>query len=131
MGFMDDLSRAVYAEMPRKIELNRSMTIEELYALLEQHADEFPVPFKLSGFLGKRIIFARHPKLEMQLWVTVKDNVITVRPNSQEVTYETESFRIRTVDIKNADDGFFLGAELNRDDYTNAVTAKIESIVNG
>ena len=80
MGLFDDFKRAVYAEMPRKIELDRAISLDELYALLEPHADEFPVPFKLSKMLGSRIVFARHPKLEMQVWVTVKDNVITVRP---------------------------------------------------
>ena len=79
MGLKDDLKKAAYSAAPRKIEMNRSLTIEELYALLEQHKEEFPVPFKLSSFLGKRITFKREPKLEMQLLVTVKGNVITVR----------------------------------------------------
>ena len=127
MGFMDDLSRAAYANAPRTIELDRSMTIEELYALLEPHKDEFPVPFKLSSFLGKRITFERHPQLELQLLVTVKDRVITVRPNLQEVTIETNSFSIRTVDIKN---GGVFGTEFSRDDYTNYVTDTIRKIVN-
>ena len=131
MGFFDDLKTAAYAEMPRKIELDREITIEELYDLLEPHANEFPVPMKLGNFMGKRIVFARHPKLEMQLWVTVKGNVITVRPNSQEVTLESDNFSVRTVDIKNIEDGFFFGAELNRDEYTDAVTAKIAEIVGG
>ena len=130
MGLFDEFKRAVYAEMPRKIELDRPITIEELYAKLEPHADEFPVPFKLNKMLGSRIVFARHPKLEMQVWVTVKGNEITVRPNSQEVTLETDGWSVRTVDIKNAADGFFLGAELNRDDYVNAMVAKITEIVN-
>ena len=131
MGFFDDLKTAAYAEMPRKIECNRSLTIEELYELLEPHADEFPVPFKLSSFLGKRIIFAREPQLEMQLWVSVKDNVITVRPNSQEVTVGSDNFSVRTVDIKNFQDGGIFGAELNRDKYTDYVTETITRIVNG
>ena len=130
MGFFDDLKTAVYAEMPRKIECNRSITIEELYELLQQHADEFPVPFKLTGFLGKHITFAREPKLEMQIWVMVKDNVITVRPNSQEVEYETEGFAVSSVFLKNLESGL-LGAELNRDTYINYVTETITRIVNG
>jgi hypothetical protein len=34
MGFKDDLKKAAYSAVPRKIEMGRSMTIEELYALL-------------------------------------------------------------------------------------------------
>ena len=128
MGIKDDLKKAVYSAAPRKIEMNRSMTIEELYALLEQHKDEFPVPFKLSSFLGKRITFKREPKLEMQLLVTVKGNVITVRPNIQEGTIESNGFSVRTADLKN---GFGLQTEFNRDDYVNDVVAKITKIVNG
>lgn len=127
MGIKEDLKKAINSAAPRKIEMNRSMTIEELFALLDQHKEEFSVPFKLSGFLGKRIIFKREPKLEMQLWVTVKGNEITLRPNIQEGTIETDGFSIRTADLKN---GFGLSTELNRDDYVNDVLAKITKIVN-
>lgn len=127
MGIKEDLKKAINSAAPRKIEMNRSMTIEELFALLDQHKEEFSVPFKLSGFLGKRIIFKREPKLEMQLWVTVKGNEITLRPNIQEGTIETNGFSIRTADLKN---GFGLSTELNRDDYVNDVVAKIAKIVN-
>ena len=109
MGFKDDLKRAAYSAVPRKIELNRRMTIEELYALLDQHKEEFPVPFKLSSFLGKRITFKREPRLELQLLVSVKDNIITVRPNLQETTIESNGFSVRTADLKN---GFGLQTEL-------------------
>ena len=128
MGIKDDLKKAAYSAAPRKIEMNRSMTIEELYSLLEQHKDEFPVPFKLSSFLGKRIVFKREPRLEMQLLVTVKGSVITVRPNLQEGTIESGGFSVRTADLKN---GCGLKTELNRDDYVNDVVAKITRIVNG
>ena len=128
MGIKDDLKKAAYSAVPRKIEADRSMTIEELYALLEQHKDEFPVPFKLSSFLGKRITFKREPRLEMQLLVTVKGNVITVRPNVQETTLESNGLSVRTADLKN---GFGLSTELNRDDYVNGVVEKITRIVNG
>ena len=128
MGFKDDLKKAVNSAAPRKIEMNRSLTIEELYSLLEQHREEFPVPFKLSSFLGKRITFKREPRLEMQLLVTVKGNVITVRPNLQESTIESGGVSVRTADLKN---GFGLSTELNRDDYVNDVTEKITRIVNG
>lgn len=128
MGLKDDLKKAAYSAAPRKIEMNRSMTLEELYSLLEQHKDEFSVPFKLSSFLGKRIVFKREPRLEMQLLVTVKGNVITVRPNLQEGTIESGGFSIRTADLKN---GFGLKTELNRDDYVSDVVAKITRIVNG
>ncbi|MBR4657044.1 MAG: hypothetical protein IKO68_10915 [Oscillospiraceae bacterium] len=128
MGIKDDLKKAAYSAAPRKIEMNRSLTLEELYSLLEQHKDEFSVPFKLSSFLGKRIVFKREPRLEMQLLVTVKNNVITVRPNLQEGTIESGGFSVRTADLKN---GFGLKTELNRDDYVNDVVAKITRIVNG
>ena len=128
MGIKDDLKKAVYATMPRKIEAGRSLTIEELYDLLKQHKDEFPVPFALKSFLGKRITFKREPRLEMQLIVTVKGNVITVRPNVQEGEIETGGFSIRTADLKN---GFGFATEFNRDDYINDVVEKITRIVNG
>ena len=128
MGIKDDLTKAAYATVPRKIEMGRSMTIEELYALLERHKEEFPVPFKLSSFLGKRITFKREPRLEMQLLVTVKGNVITVRPNVQETTIESGGFSVRTADLKN---GFGLKTEFGRDDYVNYVVEKITRIVNG
>ena len=128
MGIKEDLKKAAYAELPRKIEMNRSMTIEELYGLLDQHKDEFSVPFKLSNFLGKRITFKREPRLEMQLLVTVKGNVITVRPNVQEGTIESNGFSVRTADLKN---GFGLSTAFNRDDYVNDVVERITRIVNG
>ena len=128
MGLFDDVKRAAFSAVPRKIETNREVTIEELYEMLKQHEDEFPVPFKLSTKLGKRITFKRHPRLELQLLVTVKGNVITVRPNIQEGTIESDGFLIRTADLKN---GFGLQTELGRDDYVEAVTGLIDSIVNG
>lgn len=127
MTLKDDLKKAYYSAVPRKIEMGRSMTIEELFNLLNQHKEEFPVPFKLSSFLGKRITFKREPRLEIQLLVTVKDNVITVRPNLQEGTIESNGFSVRTADLKN---GFGLQTELGRDDYVNDVVEKITRIVN-
>ena len=64
----------------------------------------------------------------MQLLVTVKGNVITVRPNLQEGSIETGGFSVRTADLKN---GFGLQTEFGRDDYVNDVVAKITRIVNG
>ena len=128
MSIKDDLKKAAYSAVPRKIEMGRSMTIEELYDLLDRHKDEFPVPFKLTSFLGKRITFKREPRLELQLLVTVKGNVITVRPNIQESSIESNGFSIRTADMKN---GFGLSTEFGRDDYVNDVVAKITKIVNG
>ena len=128
MALKDDLKRAYYSAVPKKIEMSRSMTIEELFNLLNQHKEEFPVSFKLSSFLGKRITFKREPRLEIQLLVTVKGNVITVRPNLQEGTIETNGFSVRTADLKY---GFGLQTELGRDDYVNDVVEKITRIVNG
>ncbi len=128
MSIKDDLKKAAYSAVPRKIEMGRSMTVEELYDLLDRHKDEFPVPFKLTSFLGKRITFKREPRLELQLLVTVKGNVITVRPNIQESSIESNGFSIRTADMKN---GFGLSTEFGRDDYVNDVVAKITKIVNG
>ena len=126
MGLFDDMKKAAYSAVPRKIELDHSITIEELYDLLKQHEGEFEVPFKLSNFLGKRITFKRHPNLELQLLVSVKDNVITVRPNIQEGSFEVDNISIRTADLKN---GFGFQTELGRDDYVEDVVKKIKVIV--
>lgn len=128
MGLFDDIKKAVNSAAPRTIKTKRNVTIEELYELIRQHEDEFPVPFKLSSMFGKHITFQRHPKLELQLLVTVKGDEITVRPNIQEGTIESEGFSIRTADLKN---GFGFQTEFNRDDYVNYVTGKIDEIVNG
>ena len=128
MGFFDSVKKAINSEVPRKFEANRQITIEELYDLLIEHEDEFEMPFKMNNILGKRIVFKRHPRLEIQLLVTVKGNVITVTPNNQEAEIESGGFSIRTADLKN---GFGLQTEFNRDDYVTDVTNKIERIVNG
>ena len=72
MGLFDDVKKAAYSAVPRKIKTNRAVTIEELYDMLMQHEDEFEVSFKLSGMFGKHITFKRHPQLELQLLVSVK-----------------------------------------------------------
>jgi len=128
MGLFDNIKKAVNSEVPRKIKTNKTVTIEELYEMLRQHEDEFPVPFKLSSMFGKHITFQRHPQLELQLLVSVKGDEITVRPNNQEGEFETGGFIVKTADLKN---GFGLQTELNRDDYVTYVTSRIESIVNG
>lgn len=128
MGLFDDVKKAAYSAVPRKIKTNRAVTIEELYDMLMQHEDEFEVSFKLSSMFGKHITFKRHPQHELQLLVSVKGNEITVTPNIQEGTIESDGFRIRTADLKN---GFGLKTELNRDDYVEDVVAKIDKIVNG
>ena len=76
--------------------------------------------------MGKRIVFKREPRLEVQLLVTVKNNVITVRPNLQEGTIESGNISVRTADLKN---GFGISTELKRDDYINDVVEKISNIV--
>ena len=128
MGFFDSVKKAINREVPRKFEANRQITIEELYDLLIEHEDEFEMPFKMNNILGKRIVFKRHPRLEIQLLVTVKGNVITVTPNNQEAEIESGGFSVRTADLKN---GFGFQTEFNRDDYVTDVTNKIERIVNG
>jgi len=128
MGFFDSVKKAINSEVQRKFEANRQITIEELYDLLIEHEDEFEMPFKMNNILGKRIVFKRHPRLEIQLLVTVKGNVVTVTPNNQEAEIESGGFSIRTADLKN---GFGLQTEFNRDDYVTDVTNKIERIVNG
>lgn len=128
MGFFDSVKKAINSEVPRQFEANRQITIEELYDLLIEHEDEFEMPFKMNNILGKRIVFKRHPRLEIQLLVTVKGNVITVTPNNQEAEIESGGFSVRTADLKN---GFGLQTEFNRDDYVTDVTNKIERIVNG
>lgn len=128
MGFFDSVKKAINSEVPRKIEAGRQITIEELYDLLLEHEEEFEMPFKMNNILGKRIVFKRHPRLEIQLLVTVKGNVITVTPNNQEAEIESGGFSVRTADLKN---GFGLQTEFNRDDYVTDVTNKIERIVNG
>lgn len=113
---------------PRKIELERSITIEELYGLLDQHKDEFPVPIKISSFLGKKIVFKRDKRLEIELHVTVNDSVITVKPVLVEGTIETNGIGVSTAALKN---GFGLQTGVGRDDYVNDVVDKITRIVNG
>ena len=60
--------------------------------------------------------------------MTVKGNEITVRPNLQEGTIESDGFSVRTADLKN---GFGLKTELGRDEYVNAIVETITQIVNG
>ncbi len=127
MGLMDDMKKAAYSAVPRKIEMIEPITIEELYKRMKAHENEFEVPFKLSSFLGKRITMKRHPRLEMQLLISIKGNIITVRPNLQEGSFETNGFSVRTADLKN---GFGFATEFNRDDYINDVVAKIDALVN-
>ncbi|MBE6019193.1 MAG: hypothetical protein E7230_02490 [Clostridiales bacterium] len=126
MGIFDTVKKAVNSAAPKKVTVSREISIEELYELLSQHEDEFEMPFKLSSMLGKHITFKRHPKFEIQLLVTVKGNEITIRPNIQEDTIETDGFSIRTADLKN---GFGLQTELNRDDYVQNVADTIARIV--
>lgn len=127
MGLFDDMKRAAFSAVPRKIETAREITIEELYDLLKQHEDEFEMPFKLSKLFGKHITFKRHPKLELSLIVTVKGFEITVRPNLQEGEIGSEGFSINTAMLKNGP-GFHTA--FNQDDYIEDVVAKIERIVN-
>ena len=54
--------------------------------------------------------------------------MITVTPNDQEGTIETDGFSVSTADLKN---GFGFQTEFNRDDYVTDVAEKIEKIVNG
>ena len=122
MGFTDDINKAMYSAVQRKIELQKSITIQELYDILKAHESEFAVDFGLHTFPIKRITFKRHPKLELQLIVTVKDRTIKVTPNIQEGTIGVNGMNIRTADLKN---GFGFATEFGRDDYVEDVVAKI------
>jgi len=112
--------------LPRKIELTRNITIQDLNAILEAHEEEFDTLFKMGTFPFKRITFKRHPKLEMQLILTVKDNIIKITPNIQETTIGNENFSVRTADLKN---GFGFATELNRDDYIEEFVRKITAML--
>ena len=69
------------SERPIKIELGREMELEEIYEKMNQRASDFKMPFKLKkGLFGKKIAFERDSDLELVVTVTVKGNVVTVRP---------------------------------------------------
>lgn len=126
MGLFDDVNRAIYSGVQRKIELTKPITIDRLYQLLKEHEELFDRPFKKHSFPIQRITFSRHPQLEMQLILTVKDKVLKVTPNLQEGSIETEGFSIRTADLKN---GFGLETELNRDDYISKFIETLSSLL--
>ena len=77
----------------------------------------------MSTFLVKRITFKRHPQLEMQLILTVKDNVIKITPNLQKGEVGNGSFSVKTTTFKN---GIGLATGLNRDDYINDFVEKLK-----
>lgn len=69
------------SERPIKIQLDKEMTLEEIYEKMNARASDFRLPFKLKkGLLGKKIEFEKDKDLELVVNVTVKGKEVTVRP---------------------------------------------------
>ena len=69
----------VNSERPVKIQLDREMTLEEIYERMNARASDFRLTFKLKkGLFGKRIEFEEDKDLELVVNVTVKGKEVAV-----------------------------------------------------
>ena len=76
---MANFQEMMNSERPVKIQLDRAMTIEEIYKKMNVRASEFRLPFKLKkGLFGKRIEFEEDKDLELIVNVTVKGKEVAV-----------------------------------------------------
>ena len=78
---MSNFQEMMNSERPVKIQLDREMTLEEIFDKMNARAADFRLPFKLKkGLFGKRIEFEKDKDLELIVNVTVKGKEVTVRP---------------------------------------------------
>lgn len=78
---MANFQEMMNSERPVKIQLDKEMTLEEIYEKMNVRASDFRLPFKLKkGLFGKKIEFERDKDLELVVNVTVKGKEVTVRP---------------------------------------------------
>lgn len=78
---MANFQEMMNSERPVKIQLDKEMTLEEIYEKMNARASDFRLPFKLKkGLLGKKIEFEKDKDLELVVNVTVKGKEVTVRP---------------------------------------------------
>ena len=76
---MANFQEMVNSERPVKIQLDREMTLEEIYERMSARASDFRLPFKLKkGLFSKRIEFEKDKDLELIVNVTVKGKEVAV-----------------------------------------------------
>ena len=76
---MANFQEMMNSERPVKIQLDREMTLEEIYERMSARASDFRLPFKLKkGLFGKRIEFEEDKDLELIVNVTVKGKEVAV-----------------------------------------------------
>lgn len=82
---MANFKEMLDSQKPIKIELSREIELDELYSKLSPKSSEFKNEFELKkGLFGKKIQFKKDAETDLIITVTVKGNVITVKPVIQE-----------------------------------------------
>ena len=132
---MANLNEMAKATIPREVELSCEMTTEEVFEKIKARAAAFEAPFSLkSGMNGKKIVFEKHPELDVVLNVTVDGNVLKVKSmvleNQSAVGIGGASFRTDKNSVLKKGVGGVMNLPVQRGEYIDKVTDTIRKILN-
>ncbi len=131
---MANFKEMLESQKPIKIEFTREMEIDELYSKLSPRASEFKNEFELKkGLFGKKIQFKKDAETDLIINVTVKGNVITVKPVIQEnktsVGVGGVDFRVDKNSVLKKGIGGVMDIPIQRGNYLKDVAETIKNIL--
>lgn len=133
---MASLAEMAKAQAPRTFELGAEMTIEEIYAKMQEKAAAFELPFALKkGIGGQTVTFEKNKELDVIISVSVKGNTVKVTPVLQEnkTSVGVGGFSMRVDKNSVAKKGVkgVMDLPMQRGAYTDEVTETIKKILAG
>lgn len=129
MASLQEMAKATTA---RKIEIEQTMTIEELFKKLNAHANAFQMPFDLkNGIGGLHIQFKKEPVTDVILNVSVKENEVKVAPLISESKTSIGGVRVDKNSIARKGVKGVMNLPMERGAYIDTVIENIQKIIKG
>jgi len=133
MASLTEMGKAVSA---RTFEIDRDLTVDELYALMEQRAAAFQMPFSQKGGIGgDRIAFKKEPNLDVMLSVSIKERTVKVMPtvatNSTGVSAGGFSMDVGKNSVLRKGVQGVMDLPMQRGAYIDTVTETIQKLIKG
>lgn len=129
---MSNLKEMAQATAPRKFRVDPDFTLDILYEVLQKRAAAFRMPFERKGGIGgDRIVFKAEPDLDVQLNVTIKNEVVHIQPMIKESSVSVGGMNMGKNSVMQRGVQGMLDLPMRRGAYIDEVTETIKLLING
>ena len=129
---MSNLKDMTQAAAPRTFRVDPAITLDTLYSVLAQRAAAFEMPFdRRGGIGGDRIVFKAEPDLDVQLNVTVKEDIVRIQPMLKESSMSVGGMNVSKNSVLRRGMQGVLDLPARRGAYIDEVVETMKRLING